>query len=232
MGFEDGSYVGFDMTQLYHNYSVVSELVDGGENSTCPDQNVTSWCYSNRAMNMSSNVLGPIFNAGGPYDCRVRPWYLRGMQASDTGAWSPIYTYNIDGTGTDMLGFDAVRPIYDNRRNKIGVADISITLTNLNKELQLIVADAPDVFAFVVNGNFSSGTLVATTDANVPIHTNGVLIVATESNDTRVRTFAEFFGELDGTYGNQSQVYTVSTDDGDDYWAEAAEYSDEYGLRW
>ena len=89
--------------------------------------------YSNRVMNLSSNALGPVFSVNDNYDCRTRPWYIEGFNAADTGAWSSMYTYTMNGVDSNYLAFDAVRPMYDLRGNRIGVADVSITLDDLNE---------------------------------------------------------------------------------------------------
>jgi len=233
-GFEDGSYIGYDMTGLYHNYSIVSELVDGGENSTCGHPwNISSWCYSNRVVNYTENTREPVYSATSNYDCRTRPWYKEGIKAPALGAWTDMYTYVTGGdTESETLAFDAVRPMYDRRRNRVGVADVSISLGDLNDNLQDIMKRSSGIFAFVVDGNFSTGNLVATTDSSIAVHDGGVPIPASDSNSSLVRELTAFFSELDGVHGNLSQVYALSVDDGNDYWAEAAKYDDQYGLSW
>ena len=106
---------------------IVKEVVDGGKNSSCPDFNITSWCYSQSLMNTTTLLAESPHYAYDGFDVRERRWYQEGLAAPDIGEWSSVYSWNV-GNLEGELAFDAVMPLYDKSGDKIGVVDVSFSL--------------------------------------------------------------------------------------------------------
>ena len=126
VGFEDGSYFGYALEGVFDE-GIIKEVVDGGKNSSCPEFNLTEWCYTQSVMNTTTLLPEPAHYAYDGYDCRSRGWYQEGMAASEKGEWSSVYAWQV-GEVEGQLAFDAVMPLYDKRDKKVGVVDVSFSL--------------------------------------------------------------------------------------------------------
>ena len=79
--------------------------------------------YATDELGNSAALLATVAD----YDARTRPWYT-GAVKTGTAVWSPIYRLS---TGQDMA-VAASRPVYDDRRNLLGVVSVDLFLSHLS----------------------------------------------------------------------------------------------------
>lgn len=159
------------------------------------------------------------------YDPRTRPWYQEAVQAKEP-VWTPIYMW-LEG----IVSIDAVRPVYSDTGELLGVMDTALTLSGISDFLQKIEI-SPHGQAFIIE---KSGVLVASSTVREPyVNENGTLVrlSASACKDPVIQRTSHYLLEHLGNqtiisskqfqcdYGGTRQLVQISP------------YQDQYGLDW
>ena len=163
------------------------------------------------------------------YDASSRQWYT-GAAAKGDAVWSPVY---ILSTGQDMA-IAASRPVYDDRKNLLGVVSVDIFLSHISHFLrQLEIGQTGQ--AFIIE---RSGLLIASSTEESP------LVEITDSNVRRRLNAAQsgvplISRSVEAMIRRLGNVREISQDehlefeiDGQRQYLQVAPMKNEHGLDW
>ena len=163
------------------------------------------------------------------YDHRRRPWYQAAVKAGRSIWQSPYVTIN-----PRRLVISADQPFYDNQGRLLGVADVELSLSNINDFLSEIhIGKSGQTFILERNGE-----LVATSTQQQPFQINPKTqeperLLATQSTDRLVSQTAEFltrrFQSLDRISSIQQLDFELA---GERMYLQVMPFHDKQGLDW
>ncbi|MEL7036948.1 MAG: ATP-binding protein [Cyanobacteria bacterium J06592_8] len=143
-----------------------------------------------------------------PYNPLVRPWYQIAVQAKQP-RWSEVYP----STNCSYLEMSAVRPIYDQANNLVGVLGSELTLERISHRLEsLEVSESGQ--AFIIERN---GDMIATSTGEIPFIRNEgekarLLIIESHHPLTQAtaQSLLENFGDFAQVKQSQNLDFTMN----------------------
>ena len=226
--FSPASYIQFGNAK--GEFIGIERMNNGTFNVEVKDKDVTgedlyTYLMDDRGQR-TSNQLSVVKN----YDARVRPWYKAAVKAKKN-TWSEIYQFS--SREVIRLGTMAVRPVYDETGNLLGVLGTDIILSQLSDFLSTLkIGKSGQIFIMERNG-----LLVASSTIEQPAIVNSKKeaqrIEAKNSSDisisTAARELAIRFGKLSAIKDRQQFDFRLK---GQKYFAEVSPFNDDRGIDW
>ena len=210
-GFEDDTYMDYSSngTLYAKKYGITIAKL-----KACKAHNISEYCTKIYTVDTSDGSEDEVRDF---YSLRAttRPWYSAGLNGP---AWTAPYQYFSD----DVIGFDAVTPLYSSVGHFMGVAGVSTMLETLSITLVGLLGDR-DLLVYIVE--YPSLELMAASQKNLILNsTTNARIVATESSDKRIAVSS---ADLSAAGFQNGQVLVR-----DGYFMSSLDFEDSFGLNW
>ncbi|NHC34563.1 ATP-binding protein [Scytonema millei] len=176
----------------------------------------------------SQGQRGKLVQVTPYYDPRTRPWYKEAVQKGKA-AWSPVYIW----FNQKEMAIDAVLPVYDQKRNLIGVLDTPLKLSRISDYLKYIpISKSGQIFILD-----RSGLLVASSDSYQPFSMapGGKLqrLKASESKNPLVRSTARYLTANSNKLTNTDLPQRLAfNQDRQRYFVDIHPFRDSWGIDW
>jgi len=161
-------------------------------------------------------------------DVRTRPWYKAAV-AAEKATWSDIYVWRSQNT----LANDAVQPVYNSKKELIGVMNTGFTLSQIGDFLESLKIGKTGQ-TFIMDRD---GLLIASSTQELPfVEREGGAperIYAVDSRDSLTKATAEYltteFKSLTKIVGSQQKSFDL---EGERQFLQVRPFQDERGLDW
>ncbi|MFP4319575.1 MAG: cache domain-containing protein, partial [Phormidium sp.] len=159
------------------------------------------------------------------YDPRIRPWYLRGVEAQQP-LWGPVFSWS-DPEPT--LGMTAIHPLRDETDQLVAIFAVDLSLFSINDFLRTLqVGESGEVFLMERNG-----TLMATSVGESVDPQTLSSLPAEESDNALIREAGMFLARQDVALEAIAEDQQFSfTADHERHLMQVTPYQDDYGLDW
>jgi signal transduction histidine kinase len=162
------------------------------------------------------------------FDPQERPWYVAAAQAGEP-TWTEIYPY----FSSSDLAISAVRPLYDERGELLGVTNATLSLAQLSSLLEeLKVGHSGQIFIIEPSGNLVASSVPAWRSLSAQTSSSSRLAAVDSQNLITQATAKHLFNRFDnlGTI-ERSQQFDFEVN-GERQIAQITPFSDRYGLSW
>ncbi|CUR32854.1 Multi-sensor Hybrid Histidine Kinase [Planktothrix tepida PCC 9214] len=223
--FQTASYIGVGLQNGY--YIGANRNDDGTIEFDIVDQRTSGkfekWLTNNQGDR--SQLLSVREN----YDPRVRPWYKAGVKAGKP-VWSEIYAY----FGSRVLVISANQPIYNQKKQLLGVASTDLTLERISQFLNsLKIGKTGQTFVMEKNGYLvATSTLEETFIVNAKKEETERIKAVKSSNpltQATSRYLVEHFGNLDQIQQSTQLTFEIN---GKQQYLQVTPLSDKRGINW
>lgn len=223
--FQTASYIGIGLQNGY--YIGANRNDDGTIEFDIVDQRTSGkfekWLTNNQGDR--SQLLSVREN----YDPRVRPWYKAGVKAGKA-VWSEIYAY----FGSRVLVISANQPIYNQKKQLLGVASTDLTLERISQFLNgLKIGKTGQTFVMEKNGYLvATSTLEETFIVNAKKEETERIKAVNSSNpltQATSRYLVEHFGNLDQIQQSTQLTFEMN---GKQQYLQVTPLSDQRGINW
>ncbi|MBD2483117.1 adenylate/guanylate cyclase domain-containing protein [Planktothrix sp. FACHB-1365] len=223
--FQTASYIGIGLQNGY--YIGANRNDDGTIEFDIVDQRTSGkfekWLTNNQGDR--SQLLSVREN----YDPRVRPWYKAGVKAGKA-VWSEIYAY----FGSRVLVISANQPIYNQKKQLLGVASTDLTLERISQFLNsLKIGKTGQTFVMEKNGYLvATSTLEETFIVNAKKEETERIKAVNSSNpltQATSRYLVEHFGNLDQIQQSTQLTFEIN---GKHQYLQVTPLSDQRGINW
>ncbi|VXD24890.1 Multi-sensor Hybrid Histidine Kinase [Planktothrix serta PCC 8927] len=223
--FQTASYIGIGLQNGY--YIGANRNDDGTIEFDIVDQRTSGkfekWLTNNQGDR--SQLLSVREN----YDPRVRPWYKAGVKAGKS-VWSEIYAY----FGSRVLVISANQPIYNQKKQLLGVASTDLTLERISQFLNgLKIGKTGQTFVMEKNGYLvATSTLEETFIVNAKKEETERIKAVKSSNpltQATSRYLVEHFGNLDQIQQSTQLTFEIN---GKHQYLQVTPLSDQRGINW
>ncbi|MBE9146271.1 adenylate/guanylate cyclase domain-containing protein [Planktothrix mougeotii] len=223
--FQTASYIGIGLQNGY--YIGANRNDDGTIEFDIVDQRTSGkfekWLTNNQGDR--AQLLSVREN----YDPRVRPWYKAGVKAGKA-VWSEIYAY----FGSRVLVISANQPIYNQKKQLLGVASTDLTLERISQFLNgLKIGKTGQTFVMEKNGYLvATSTLEETFIVNAKKEETERIKAVNSSNpltQATSRYLVEHFGNLDQIQQSTQLTFEIK---GKQQYLQVTPLSDQRGINW
>lgn len=164
------------------------------------------------------------------YDPKKEAWYTDAIKAGKP-VWSSVYNYE----GENFVGYlaiNATRPIYDDKRQLVGVTGIDLLLSGISDFLQQIKI-SPSATTFIIERD---GLLIGSSSPEKPFTlVKGIAkrLSILQSSDPQIQATAKYlqqkFGSFQGIKAEQKLDFQLQ---GEHQFVRVTPWQDQYGLDW
>ncbi len=223
--FQTASYIGVGLQNGY--YIGANRNDDGTIEFDIIDQRTSGkfqkWLTNNQGDR--SQLLSVREN----YNPRVRPWYKAGVKAGKP-VWSEIYAY----FGSRVLVISANQPIYNQKKQLLGVASTDLTLERISQFLNgLKIGKTGQTFVMEKNGYLVATSTLEETFIVHKKEKETERIKGVESSDPLTqatsRYLVEHFGNLDQIQQSTQLTFEMN---GKQQYLQVTPLSDQRGINW
>jgi len=169
-----------------------------------------------------------LLSTDNTFDPRERPWYVTAARSGEP-AWTEIYPY----FSSSDLAISAVRPLYDETGELLGVTNATLSLSQLSNFLrELKVGDSGQTFIIERSGNLvaSSTPMRSASSTQTPQRQR---LAAVNSENLTVQKTVKYllhrFGDLNAIEYSQQLNFAVN---GERQIAQVTPFNDSHGLTW